>query len=296
MNVDKAVRRNPFWQIVQNELPKHGFKEFHPEHSGNSNFVVVIHGLDSSGQPHKQKYHFPKIGKSFESTLNFKSALKNFIRQELPNRGFHPPVDHRTRQPGRFIAHINHDVEKKVLTPPKTMLKAVADLKPETLDVIAPPTIPEPQVKVDKTIEPLSDRMMLAVFLVDRNDLAALIEAAQVMTPATFRGSKPAPLRICPPPTLAAPKPQPVQPQLVQEQPVVSTPVVTPKPAVQKSRMSAQDMIANRIYTDINKVWQTHEFKDLVKSPNSLGANMSLLTSAERIQRVGVGKYKAFRS
>jgi hypothetical protein len=284
MNIEKAVSRNAFWNIIRTELPKHGYKQFHPEQAGNHSFVVVIEGLNSQGLPHKQKYHFPKIGRSFESTLNFKSSLRNFVKQELPNRGFYPPADHRVRQPGMFIAKINHDVEKKPLATPKPMLQALADMKPDQIDVLVPPYIPEekpapvavPVVNKVHSNEPVSDSMVLAVFLLDARELSTMIDVCSGV--AKFRGSRPAPLRI-----------------LTQATPPVAKPITPPieqqdaKPPVK--RISVQDAIVQRMYTKVKKVWTPSDFEDLVRAKNSLSANLSMLATSKRVKRIGVGQY-----
>lgn len=304
MNVDRAVSRNAFWQIIKTQLHENGYHIFHPEQAGNHSFVVVLQGLNSKGEPYKQKYHFPKVGRSFESTLNFKSTFRNFIKQELPNRGFYPPHDpefaHRVRQPGMYIAKINHDVEKKKLTTPKPMLQALAEMKSADIDVVAPPYIPEekkPEPVVNKvhTNEPVSDSMVLAVFLLDAKHLSTMMEVCSDV--AKFRGSRPAPLRILPQEQPAAPVVPTVEPVAAVVQPTqeVAKPATIKQPVKSKApikRISAQDAIAQRMKTNTKKIWTPDDFKDLVRAQSSLSANLSMLTTSNRIKRIGVGQYK----
>lgn len=310
--MDNSIRRNPFWKIIQDELGKAGFTEYTAEHAGSTNNMLFIKGVHLDGKIAEQKYRFPRMCKSFESERNFRSAFRNFVRYELPERNVYPPADHRVRKAGAYIAHINHDMPKKTLTTPKPLLQLVGELKPALLDVVAPPTMPEEAPKLNKAGEPISPNMILATFIVDIKDLSSITDVCEGT--AKFHRYRPCPLRLLEqqpvPQPAPAPAPAPVN-VLIQERSLL-----TPKPPVvpqdrsatydsmtrtwtelpsrirNRMRTSVQDLIVDRMETDKKREWTAMDFSDLTPSSNSLYAHLSLLNTNNRIKRVALGRYK----
>jgi len=286
------LHRNPFWKIVQQELPQHGFPKYEGK-QGNHDIDLTIHGI-CQGQPSTIKYIVPRICRSFTAERNFRAKLRNFITKYFLEIGF-TSADPRFQVQERkstYIAHINHDRVKKPLTTPKNMLieaAAMAEGKvPDSVMIV--PYIPSTYVG-DKTIvqprrqpnEPVSDTQVLAMFLVDAKDLSLLIEVNAGT--ALFKGSKPAPLRL-----LGITE----APVVVKEEPAI---VLQPESNViqmaEKRPGGYQGLIAARIATDPTRVWKISDFKDLVKLDNSIAAMLSLLTTAKKIRRTGRGEYMA---
>jgi hypothetical protein len=292
------IRRNPFWQVICTELDKAGFKLYEADHH-NSDYKVVIQGVDKDGKHVNQHYIFARICRMGRAVQNFRSEFRRFVNIDLPNRQFYPR-DHHTRQPGMFVQKINHDVPKKQLTTPLPMKRALAD---GTLpDILVWPTLPETftgdrTVKLKKDVGPLSTTKSIAAFLVENADLSTLLELMNGL--AVLRGVKPAPITITGEQitSVIAQQPPSVTPPLAK---VEQTPTnIIPIAREVKNRVaeggpgSIQGQVVAIINANPNKVFTSEDFKALIKNRNSLSATLSVLASAARITRIGRGQYKA---
>lgn len=312
MSAAGKLRRNPFWPVITKECYHAGYKQVTSEET-KRHLVAVIHGFGPNGLPSTQRYLFPRTFKAIESLRNFKSQFRNFLRYELPDRGFFPGPDHRTRRPGGTIAHICHDIPKKKLATPRPVLAELCAMQPSMYEgLVCAPYIPEdrpaePARKVDPA-EPVSDSKVLAVFLVDSCDLGTVIEATQGT--ARFRGSRPAPLRIlgqadraaaaaiaaAPPASTVPTAPPPARPFQVSE---IVRPQSDPQQPGRIRRvrmvpgMPLAERIVERINSDRKRQWRHQDLHDLSASANSIGPTLSVLAAGKRIQRVSRGVYVA---
>lgn len=300
-----SLRRNPFWQIIQDDLPKYGFPKFHAV-AGKNNWELVIEGLHH-GKPSTIKYIFPRICRSLESTANFRSKLRAYVQRYFPTVNF-TSADPRFQEPperkSTFIAHINHDKPKKVLDMPNSMkveFANVAETNKAPQQVLVMPYIPDSYVG-DRIMprknpnEPVSDTMVLVMYLMHSKDVSTVTETLEGT--AKFRGSKPAPLRVlgtATPPPVAEPVAEPVVPATNYVDLSAAPPPValTTNVVVLQPRHNAQAAIIQRILSNPTKIWTPSELKDLVRTEATLGATLSLLTTAKKIQRIGRGQYQA---
>jgi hypothetical protein len=311
MSAVGSLRRNPFWPIITRECFHFGYKDLTTEETRHS-LVAVIHGYTSDGVPGTQKYTFPRTFKALESLRNFRSQFRNFLRYELPDRGFFPAPDHRTRRPGCTIAHIDHDVPRKKLVAPKSLQAALCASEPSIYDgLVCAPVIPEEipsppaRSRSRDPDEPVSDSKVLALFLLEARDLGTLIEVSDGT--ARFRGSRPAPLRILgerrAEPSVVAPSN--VEPPATRSASVSPAPnalppediATRPEPAMAPARiprgLPLTERIMQRINSDRRRQWRSQDLSDLSRSTNSIGPTLSMLAADKRIVRVSRGVYEA---
>lgn len=304
------IRRNPFWAVICEELPKHGYEMFDSDYQ-NSDYKVIIQGKNQDGAHTTQEFIFARVCRQMRSVHNFRADLRRFLRIDLPNRQFYPR-DHHTRQPGQYIQKINHDVPKKQLTTPLPMLREAAQSKLPDIQVY--PWIPDSFttdriVQKPKDVGPLSNTKSLAAFLVDNADLPALLELMNGL--AMLRGVKPAPIKITgekqEPSVIAQQQPsvQPVpQPPKIS---VVPQPVPEPKNNVVRLKLSAvnqpplrkkhapglADAILNMIVSNPSRSFGSADLLNISDNRDSINATLANLVAMNKIKRVARGVYQA---
>jgi hypothetical protein len=279
MSLAKYLRRNPYWNTIEQELPKLGYKQFHPEDCGNGTYKVVVHAF-KNGTPSTVTYPFPRTAaKSFHTAFNFKSQLRNHFRATVPAMGIYPEPDHRVRQPGMYVAHINHDVPKKVLATPKTLL-------PEIIVPFIPEPEPEPQ-PAPKPVVPVSEDMIYIILVANKRDLSTIIEVTDGT--AIFKAAKPVPLDKLPKQPERKPEPEPARIETLPPRPPV--PVVQEEEApTRKKRGNVQRDILEMMKLEPERIWMAQDFAECA-CPKTVATSLSIMQNDGRIRRVDRGRY-----
>lgn len=126
-HVARQLRKNPFWAEIQKVLNEAGYNLYTADRKSSGDFLVEIQTVQG-----RIKYTFPERGQSF-TVLNFKSRFRNWLADQR-QRGFVPPPDHRTRQPGQAFKLAQNGAPQRpqeIATPVTEAERVFAPKEPE---------------------------------------------------------------------------------------------------------------------------------------------------------------------
>lgn len=171
---DRHLRKNPFWPIICDMLPKHGFHWFYGE-SGNTCHVHITVFDPKLGKEKEIKYAFPRTAALNSTVPNFKSSLGRFLREQVMQKwGLQPP------DPDKHAPHVD-DKKKSVSLANAEALFNKAMTEPPTL---APPPPPPPTPPIEPTPPPIVEVEVIDVFVpvapLKPAPMPALIEPREV--------------------------------------------------------------------------------------------------------------------